>query len=229
MTPLAWVAALLVVGLLTLALEVFVPSGGVLGFLSVVALLSGVVLAFVEQGPMVGMTVLAAACLAVPLVLAAAFRIFPATPLGRRVLPPPPGPADVVPDADRRAVLRALVGRRGITTSELLPWGSLEIDGIAHEAVSEGGPIASDVAVEVAGVQGTALMVRAVDSESSTRPPAPIGPIGTVAAGPEPPAIPRALEAALEAFDFDALDSGHAPETSPDPEKLDSPPTPNKA
>ena len=40
MTPLAWVAVLLLVGLVALALEVFVPSGGVLGFLSVVALIA---------------------------------------------------------------------------------------------------------------------------------------------------------------------------------------------
>jgi membrane-bound ClpP family serine protease len=93
MTPLMWVAALVVVGLVALALEVFVPSGGVLGFLSVVALVAGVALAFVEQGPWFGTAVLAVTCLAVPLVLGVAFRVFPETPLGRRVLPPPPRPA----------------------------------------------------------------------------------------------------------------------------------------
>ena len=72
MTPLMWVAALVVVGLAALALEVFVPSGGVLGFLSVVALVAGVALAFVELGPWFGTAVLAVTCLAVPLVLAVA-------------------------------------------------------------------------------------------------------------------------------------------------------------
>jgi len=132
MTPLAWVAALVIVGLVALALEVFVPSGGVLGFLSIVALIAGVALAFIEQGPWFGMAVLAGTCLAVPAVLGLAFRVFPETPLGRRVLPPPPRPEEVVPDADRRAVLRALVGRRGLTTSDLLPWGGVEIGGVCH-------------------------------------------------------------------------------------------------
>ena len=36
MDPLVWSIILLVVGLLLVMLEVFVPSGGVLGFLSVV-------------------------------------------------------------------------------------------------------------------------------------------------------------------------------------------------
>ena len=218
MTPLAWVAALVIVGLVALALEVFVPSGGVLGFLSIVALIAGVALAFIEQGPWFGMAVLAGTCLAVPAVLGLAFRVFPETPLGRRVLPPPPRPDEVVPDADRRAVLRGLVGRRGRTTSDLLPWGGVEIDGVCHEAVSEGGPITRGAAVEVVGTQATALVVRcAMDSPS--RPAPPTGPT----------AVPRDLEEALESFDFDALDQGQAAKTSPRSGKLDSPETPNKA
>ena len=217
MTPLAWVAALVIVGLVALALEVFVPSGGVLGFLSVIALIAGVALAFIEQGPWFGMTVLAGTCLAVPAVLAAAFRVFPETPLGRRVLPPPPRAEEVVPDADRRAVLRALVGRPGLTTSDLLPWGEVVIDGVCHEAVSEGGPIARGVAVEVVGTQATALVVRTA-AESPPAPPAMA-----------PAAVPRDLEEALETFDFDAFKEGLAPKSSSQPGKLDSPKTPNKA
>lgn len=218
MTPLMWVAALVVVGLVTLALEVFVPSGGVLGFLSVVALVAGVALAFVEQGPWFGTAVLAITCLAVPLVLAVAFRVFPETPLGRRVLPPPPRPEEVMPDADRRAALRGLVGRRGLATSELLPWGDVEIDGVGHEAVSEAGPIARGGAVEVVGTQATALVVR-IAMESPARPL------------PEPraTAVPRDLEEALETFDFNALDQSQTPETTRHPGQLDSPDTPNKA
>lgn len=216
MTPLAWVAALVIVGLVALALEVFVPSGGVLGFLSIVALIAGVALAFIEQGPWFGIAVLAGTCLAVPAVLAAAFRVFPETALGRRVLPPPPRPEEVVPDADRRAVLRALVGRPGLTTTDLLPWGGVEIDGVCHEAVSEGGPIARGAAVEVVGTQATALVVRPAESPPAAPPPAPV-------------AVPRDLEEALETFDFDALREASAPKSSSHPGKLDSPETLNKA
>lgn len=218
MTPLGWVAVLLVVGLVTLALEVFVPSGGVLGFLSVVALVTGVALAFLEQGPGAGTAVLAVTCLAVPSVLALAFRVFPETPLGRRVLPPPPRAEEVVPDADRRTALKALVGRRGLATSDLLPWGGVEVDGVGHEAVSEGSPIPRGAAVEVIGTQATALLVR-------TAAVAPLRP-----SPPPPPAgVPRDLEEALETFNFEALENGAAPETERPAGKLDSPKTPNQA
>ena len=67
MTAVAWVIALVLAGLAALVLEVFVPSGGVLGCLSVVALGAGVATAFSEQGPWVGTVVLAATCVAAPL------------------------------------------------------------------------------------------------------------------------------------------------------------------
>lgn len=199
MTALLWVGALLLVGLGMLVLEVFLPAGGGLGFLSLVAIVAAVVLAFVEQGAAVGMGVLAFAFAAVPAVLTLAFRWFPDTPLGRRVLPPPPAADDVVPAADRRRRLRELVGRRGRAVSELLPWGTVEIGGERIDAVSEAGPVAAGIEVEVAAVQGTALVVR----------PAPMPP-DPEALRPEPTekpasaAAPR-LSPVLEAFEFDEL------------------------
>jgi membrane-bound ClpP family serine protease len=197
MQTLIWVASLLLVGLAVMALEVFVPSGGVLGFLSLVAIVAAVVMAFMEQGVAFGLAVLGVTFAAVPAVLGLAFRWFPETPLGRRVIPPPPTPEDVMPDADRRLRLRGLVGRSGRAASELLPWGSVELAGERFEAVSETGPVAAGGEVEVVAVQGGALVVRAA------APPPP--------RQAEPSAQPAAPDSArlsqvLEEFEFDALD-----------------------
>jgi membrane-bound ClpP family serine protease len=227
MTVLAWIAALLLVGLAMMVLEVFVPSGGVLGFLSVVAVVAAVATAFVEQGPWLGMAVLAVACFAVPLALGFAFRLFPETPLGRRVLPPPPRPTDVVPDADRRLMLRGLVGRTGRATSDLLPWGSVMIDDGEHDAVSEGGPIAAGTEVEAVGVQAVAVVVRPA-AVRAARPHADLPPALEAAPRAAPP-VPRHLEESLEAFDFDALDHGRRGENQAATGKLDSPPPPKQA
>jgi len=205
MNPLLWIALLLLVGLAMMVLEVFVPSGGVLGFLSVVAMIAAIVSAFVEQGPTLGMAVLALAFVAAPLALGLAFSWFPHTPLGRRVLPPPPRPEDVVPDASRRRRLRDLLGQRGRASSDLLPWGGVEIDGLPFDAVSEGGPIACGATVEAVGVQGAALVVRGC----------PGGPPAPAAAG---------LSPTLEAFDFDDLRGN-----SGTPRRLDSGPPPKQA
>ena len=154
MNPLLWVIALLAVGLVVMVLEVFVPSGGVLGFVSVAALLAAIATAFMELGPVAGMTVLAITVISVPAVLGLAFRWFPETPLGRRVLPAPPDVAEMLPDAPHRRRTRDLIGQRGRAESDLLPWGSVAVAGDAWEAVSESGPISSGTAVEVVGVPG---------------------------------------------------------------------------
>lgn len=200
MNTLLWVGSLLLVGLAVMVLEVFVPSGGVLGFLSLVAIVAAIVMAFVEQGVAAGMAVLAVAFAAVPAVLATAFRWFPDTPLGRRVIPPPPAAEDVIPAAASRRRLRTLIGAGGRAASEMLPWGSVTIGEERFEAVSETGPIAVGGAVEVVGVQGGALVVRA-----AAAPPQP-APLPTEAPAQSPsPGLPG-LSRVLEEFEFDTLD-----------------------
>jgi membrane-bound ClpP family serine protease len=202
MTALVWVALLLAVGLAVMVLEVFVPSGGALGFIAVVAIGAAVVTAFVEQGTGTGLAVLAVTCVAVPAVLTMSFRWFPETPLGRRVLPPPPAPEDVVPGAARRRRLRGLVGRSGRAVTEMLPWGSVEIDGVVGEALAEGGAIAADAPIEVVGVQGPALVVRA----TSPAPPA-ADEAAQPAAEERPAADPSSpLSRTLEEFDFERFE-----------------------
>jgi len=206
MTALVWVLLLLVVGLAVMVLEVFLPSGGILGFLSLTAIVAAVATAFLEIGATAGLVVLAVATAVVPTVLALAFRWFPETPLGRRVLPPPPDPADVAPAAARRRELEKLLGRSGRAVSEMLPWGMVEIDGVRVEAVSDGGPIDSGAAVEAVGVQGRDLVVTSVRKERPPREAAePLR--------PDPHAPPSGLPAAadrlsptLETFDFDGLE-----------------------
>ena len=76
MNQMFWTVVLLGVGLLVMVLEVFIPSGGILGFISVVAIIASVVMAFVEQGPAIGMLFLTAAVVAVPSFLMMAFLSF---------------------------------------------------------------------------------------------------------------------------------------------------------
>lgn len=200
MISLLWVISLLLLGLGVMALEVFVPSGGILGFVSIAALVAGVATAFLEQGAAAGMASLAVVVLAVPAVLAMAFRWFPETPLGRRVLPPAPESADVLPDLERRRHVRELVGHTGRAVSELLPWGRVEIDGETVDAMSEGGPIEAEAAIEAVGVQGTALVVR------PAAPVLPIPPVARAAAENQPVNGDSALSPTLEDFEFDGLD-----------------------
>jgi len=213
MSTLVWVVSLLVLGLGVMVLEVFVPSGGILGFVSILALLASVATAFLELGATAGMASLAVVVLAVPAVLSVAFRWFPETPLGRRVLPPAPESADVLPDPTRRQHARDLVGRTGLTVSELLPWGGVQIDGEVVDAVSEDGPIAAGVAIEVVGVQAAALIVRKPLTtflerplERVVQPTGPLPPTGQSSPAEHAEGEPESiLSPTLETFEFDAI------------------------
>jgi len=208
-----------------MVLEVFVPSGGILGFASVAALLAGIVTAFVALGPLAGLVAIAVVLVAVPALLAVALRVFPETPLGRRVMPPPPDAAELVPDADRRRRTRALVGRAGRVVSDLVPWGRVEIEGDQFDAVSEGGPIDAGAAVEVVAAQGTAVVVRVAVAAAPPRPAAgkpaadPADAAGRNAAGQPAesaraeqadPAGPTPLSRTFEDFEFDRVDAPDA-------------------
>jgi membrane-bound ClpP family serine protease len=218
MTATIWVAVLLLIGLAVMMLEVFVPSGGILGFVSVAAILTAVGTAFLQIGVVAGMTVLAITVLAVPTVLSLAFRWFPETPLGRRVLPPPPDPADVLPDATRRRQLREFVGRVGHAVDELLPWGTVEIGDLVVEAMSESGPITVGAAIEVVGVQGMSLVVRSVERDESaaqqpSQPPQP-APLDRVPGQPDGQAgdggAGSPLSSVLETFEFEEFEPPRA-------------------
>lgn len=206
MNSMFWTVILLAVGLLVMVLEVFVPSGGILGFVSVVAILAAIVMSFVEQGPAIGMLVLTAAVVAVPGVLIMAFRWFPRTPLGRRVLPPPPDASEVLPESPLRKRARGMVGRSGRVVREMLPWGSVEIDGTTIEAVSETGPIALGTIVEAVGVQGMGVVVRPfAQADDATPLPTRSEPPSSSAAA----ATPRpGLSSTLEDFEFEQFQQG---------------------
>lgn len=217
MSPVVWVGALFLLGLLVLVAEVFIPSGGVLGFVSFSSFVASIAIAYLQLGPGPGTVMLLLAVMAIPVVLGMAFRWFPETPLGRRVLPPPPLPEDVLPDGSRRRRLRELVGRRGTAEGDLLPWGRVRVEGESLEAMSESGPIDDGAEIDVVGAQGGALVVRrrAPAPRVAVADGAPLRPAAGTAESPpvtgeRPSDRPDRLSPTLEAFTFESLDSPDA-------------------
>ncbi|HET6881778.1 MAG TPA: NfeD family protein [Pirellulales bacterium] len=165
--PLAWAVLLMVLGVALAVLEIFVPSGGVIGFLSIVSVLTAVSLAF-YRGPWYGLSFLGTAVVALPAVLFAALRYWPETPIGRRILLDAPKSEEVLPQDDERRLLKSLVGRVGQAKSLMLPSGAISIDGRHVDAVSEGMAIEKGQWVQVIEVRGTRVVVRPSD-----KPPEP--------------------------------------------------------
>jgi membrane-bound ClpP family serine protease len=163
MDPLVWSVLLLFLGLALVCLEVFVPSGGILGFLSISSLMAGVVLAFYHRGAEVGLLFLLATAVAVPVAIVMAFRYWPKTPMGRRLLLEVPSGQAVLPDSPQRQRLKQLVGKRGVAKSVMMPSGAVLIEGHTIDALSEGVPIEAGQPIEVIEVRGTRVVVSPVD------------------------------------------------------------------
>ena len=80
-----WALLLLFAGLFVVALELFVPSAGILGIVAAVLIISGIVLGFTVDLAS-GALMLLIAVVALPALLGMMFKVWPHTPLGKRIL-----------------------------------------------------------------------------------------------------------------------------------------------
>ncbi len=162
METLYWPIGLILLGLVLLALEAFIPSAGLLGILSAVAILAGIVMAFISGGLAVGTAFLGVTVLAVTSTIAALIRWWPATPLGKLILIDPRPAEEVVPDL---TPLQQLVGQVGQTRVLMLPSGMIDVEGRTYDAITAGPSIEKGIWVEVTSVRGRNLVVRPISDE----------------------------------------------------------------
>lgn len=187
-----WSVMLLLLGLLIIAAEFFLPTSGVLGTMATLAIIGSLVCAFL-YGRVVGMAMSVAVVVVVPLMFASAVRWWPHTPIGQQVLnTPPENPDDVLPVSDQRYELRSMVGMAAIAKTKMLPSGVVEVDGRVYDAVSDGLPVELGERVRIVGVDLNRLEVR----------PDPTAPIGGSPTVPSEDILSRPLDAlGLESLD----------------------------
>lgn len=158
MEPAYWVMLLVLSGFILMVLEFFVPSAGSLGGLATICLIAAIVMAY-SISTAAGTLVLLLVLVAVPLVLAGMVKVWPHTPIGRRLfLTPPALEADPV-EAD----LRQYVGRVGVATTPMLPAGMIRIDRVNFDAVADGEAVERGDKVIVKDVRMKRLIIRKVD------------------------------------------------------------------
>ncbi|WP_165245975.1 NfeD family protein [Paludisphaera soli] len=182
-----WPIVFLAMGLLLLTLELFVPSGGFIGFSAVVCLGLGLWNAF-QSSRRLGITFLMVDFVAVPTTAIVAFRLWVRSPMGRRLSLAPPEPEEIdVSHRDRR--VRDLVGADGRALTPLHPCGHVEIQGRRYDGMAESGLIAEGDRVRVIRVRSGQVVVRTIevpgsaDRTSTSEDPAPSPPRVDVGAG----------------------------------------------
>ena len=167
MHPLIWSVLLLAFGLGLAMLEVFIPSAGILGFLSLSAIVTAIVLAFSFGGTTAGFLFLGIAAISLPATVIMAFKWLPNTSFGRRLMLGTPKGKEVLPDDDPRIAYESLIGTRGTAKSAMLPGGTIAIAGVTYEAVSESGAIDPDDVVTVVRIRNNRLVVQKGEAMAS--------------------------------------------------------------
>ena len=159
MTPLVWAILLLIVALALIFIEVFIPSGGLIGVLAALATVGAIVLAFMS-GWKAGVVMLLCTMATVPIVVVAAIKTLPHTPMGKRVLLGPEDAGQTQSSGEGPRKLQDWIGRVGVAKTKMLPSGAVVIDGETVDAVSEGMAIEPGQTVRVADVRGNRIVVR---------------------------------------------------------------------
>jgi len=151
----------LAIALVLFFLELFVPSGGLIGVVAAVSLAAGIVLLF-QVSTTLGTIGAIVTLVSAPFAIALTMKLWPNTPLGRLMIlssakPPQRANDDPLPDAER---IQKLVGVTGKAVTDLRPVGTCLIDGQRHECLAEGGTIAAGLDIRVVSVDGTQIKVR---------------------------------------------------------------------
>src|SRR5262249_40151187 len=100
-----------------------------------------------------------------PLAFAFALRIWPSTPMGRKMMgekPPEQLEAERLAELKERERLAALVGAEGIVLMDLRPVGIVQVGNDRYEAKSETSIIRAGSKVRVTSVEPNQIRVRAV-------------------------------------------------------------------
>jgi membrane-bound serine protease (ClpP class) len=139
-------------------LEIFIPSGGILGVLAAVAFGAAIVMAFVVGGVQLGTAFMAGTAVLIPILLYLLIKIWPKTTFGKRILITLPDSQELLP-AQHQQRLR-LVGKRGVAISPLLPSGAIRIEGRTFDAISDGMSIEKGAPIEVVAIRNNAIVVR---------------------------------------------------------------------
>lgn len=173
MTPLLWSTLLILGGMLIIAAELFIPSGGVLSLFAALTLLAAIVVAFTD-GLTTGAIALSAVVILVPVVGIALLRWWPRTAMGRRILLQS---SDSEYQAEENPLME-LLGQSGVVKNEMRPNGRVTIEGRIYDAVSQGTLIEEGETVVVSGVDGVRIQVRQLREGEVMESPLPADPPG---------------------------------------------------
>lgn len=169
-TYLIWAGALLGVALVLMFIELFVPSGGLIGVMAAIAAIGSLV-AFFKYDTTWGMAMTAAYIILAPVAIIGIFKLWLSSPIAKRMILGGREDGTSAPTEEnavaaeharhqRNAVLRQLIGAEGITITSLRPVGTVRINDQRIDALAESGVIDANTPIVVTDIYDNQIKVR---------------------------------------------------------------------
>jgi membrane-bound ClpP family serine protease len=165
MDPFYLALMLYVLAMVLAVVDLFVPSGGMLIAMAVLAAIGSVLFGF-RSGTTLGMTMLTLVVASVPTFAVIAIKIWPHTPIGRRIILGLPKPREDAKSVESDP-LQTLVGSVFLAEHALLPTGHLRIGHRRLNAVAESGIVEVGERVKIVAVRERNLIVRVTEEPLS--------------------------------------------------------------
>jgi membrane-bound ClpP family serine protease len=159
-----WAVLLLGAGLLLVLAEVLIPSMGVLGTLAAACIIGAQVFAW-RVSSAAGVNFMLVSGVLVPVVAMLGFRVFPRTPVGKRLV------AQGFTFEDGRAIDsrdEGLLGAEGVVEAALRPAGVARLAGRRVDVVSRGEMIPAGTHVKVVELTGNRVVVQPTPNNAGT-------------------------------------------------------------
>lgn len=163
-----WAILAILLGILFLALEIFLPSGGLLMILSLFFVGAGVVLIFFTPeseggGVSTGIITIVGLLVLLPVIGGTLFYYWPYTPMGKAVFLKEPTEEEASVVTEAQQAFQELHGQIGKTLTLHQPSGATELKGKRYDSTTEGVFVDAGQWVKVVAVNGSQLVVRLVN------------------------------------------------------------------
>ncbi|HMP17228.1 MAG TPA: NfeD family protein [Gemmatales bacterium] len=163
----SWAIAAILLGILLLVSEVFIPSGGLLMVFSLFFIGAGVVLIFYTPeseggGFRTGIYTILGLLVLLPVLGGAAFYWWPYTPMGKAVMLDIPTEEEAAVFTEAQQAFEELRGQTAKTLTQHQPSGAIEVRGKRYESTTEGMFVDAGQLVRIISVTGKQLVVRPV-------------------------------------------------------------------
>ena len=150
---------LIIIGLLLMAAELFLPTGGIVFVLGLAGIIAGVAIAF-NRSPSQGIVTLVAIVVLVPLFGPLLMHYWPRTAIGKKMMLTGPEEDATVAQMPVNLELEQLRGRSGRAVSPLRPSGVVDFDGRRIDCITEGIMVDPGTWVRCVDVRAGRVIVR---------------------------------------------------------------------